>query len=233
MSGKTLSGLAFLAVLSACGGGGSGESTAGAQPLTATSFALSSDAFSDGTAIPSSYRCVGQGGGGKFPKLSWSNLPQNTKSLVIVMDDEDAVAVQGSTFTHYLAVIPYQAQVSAVQYLPELSNSTLPLEQKLSVAGNSVVVLSDLQPCNPTSSPHNYRWTIYALNTEYNSIPDMKSEIDTIVDSAFASSATVLNLNQFQNQGNGMVAVPRITRQGFANKYGAFITGTATLTGKM
>jgi phosphatidylethanolamine-binding protein (PEBP) family uncharacterized protein len=150
------------------------------------------------------------------------------------MDDEDARAVQGDTYTHYLAVIPFEAQVNAFSSLAEVTNPSLPYESRQSVAGNNIVVLSDLPPCNPTAAPHNYRWTIYALSSEYNAIPDMKAELDFIINQALSSTTVTQNLNQFQFVGvNQVVGVPRITRSSFENKYGSVIIGSATLVGTM
>jgi hypothetical protein len=48
---------------------------------------LKSDTFVDGEAIPSRYTCEGED---CSPPLSWANLPEGTRSLVLIVDDPDA-----------------------------------------------------------------------------------------------------------------------------------------------
>jgi phosphatidylethanolamine-binding protein (PEBP) family uncharacterized protein len=230
------SGLSLLA-LAACGGGGGGGGTGtgtgsgGVTPSTA--FTLTSTAFSNGATIPNAYRCVNSGGGGKLPQLSWTNLPTGTKSLIVIMDDTDAQAVQGSTYTHYFALIPYQTQVAALSAIDEVSNPSLPYEKVWTTSSNNWVVLSDLPPCNPQTTAHTYRWTIYALNTEYNSIPSMKSQFEEIINNAINSTTVVENLNYLSVNGSSVQAIPRFTRSSFESTYGSFILDKVTLSGTM
>lgn len=51
------------------------------------SFELTSTAFEDGGEIPSRFTCEGED---VSPDLSWSGLPDGTRSLVLVVDDPDA-----------------------------------------------------------------------------------------------------------------------------------------------
>jgi phosphatidylethanolamine-binding protein (PEBP) family uncharacterized protein len=60
-------------------------------------FALESSAFENAQAIPSRHSCEGED---VSPPLRWSNLPEGTKSLALVVDDPDA---PGGVFTHWLA----------------------------------------------------------------------------------------------------------------------------------
>jgi len=227
-----ISGLSLLA-LAACGGGGGGSGSGSGGVTPSTAFTLSSSAFSNGATIPNSYRCVNRGGSGKLPQLSWTNLPAGTKSLIVIMDDTDAQAVQGSTYTHYFALIPYQTQVAALSAIDEVSNPSFPYEKQWTTSSNNWMVLSDLPPCNPQTTAHTYRWTIYALNTEYNSIPSMKSQFDTIINNAFNSNSVVENLNYFSVNGSSMQATPRFTRSSFESTYGSFILDKVTLSGTM
>jgi hypothetical protein len=60
-------------------------------------FTLTSSAFDDGQEIPSRHSCEGDD---LSPPLSWSGVPQGTRSLALMVDDPDA---PGGTFTHWLA----------------------------------------------------------------------------------------------------------------------------------
>ena len=57
---------------------------------------LSSDAFSDGQAIPDKYTCHGQD---VSPPLHWSGAPAEAKSIALTCEDPDAPA---GTFTHWV-----------------------------------------------------------------------------------------------------------------------------------
>lgn len=57
---------------------------------------ISSDAFSEGQAIPEKYTCDGQN---VSPPLKWTGAPQNTKTVAIIVDDPDAPS---GTFTHWV-----------------------------------------------------------------------------------------------------------------------------------
>jgi Raf kinase inhibitor-like YbhB/YbcL family protein len=51
------------------------------------SFTLTSTAFEDGEEIPARFTCEGRD---QSPDLSWSGLPEGTRSLVLIVDDPDA-----------------------------------------------------------------------------------------------------------------------------------------------
>jgi Raf kinase inhibitor-like YbhB/YbcL family protein len=60
-------------------------------------FALESSAFENAQAIPSRHGCEGED---VSPPLRWSNVPEGTRSLALVVDDPDA---PGGIFTHWIA----------------------------------------------------------------------------------------------------------------------------------
>lgn len=62
-----------------------------------TGFTLSSSAFSPGQPIPARHTCEGED---RSPPLEWSNPPEGTRALALIVDDPDA---PGGTFTHWLA----------------------------------------------------------------------------------------------------------------------------------
>ena len=61
---------------------------------------LTSSAFSDGNPIP---RECGYKNGNKEPPLTISGKPEGTKSLVLIMDDPDAMAAVGKVWVHWVA----------------------------------------------------------------------------------------------------------------------------------
>ena len=60
-------------------------------------FALESSAFGNAEPIPSRHSCEGED---LSPPLRWSNLPEGTGSLALLVEDPDA---PGGVFTHWLA----------------------------------------------------------------------------------------------------------------------------------
>ncbi len=60
-------------------------------------FALETSAFENAQAIPSRHTCEGED---VSPPLRWTNVPERTRSLALVVDDPDA---PGGVFTHWIA----------------------------------------------------------------------------------------------------------------------------------
>jgi hypothetical protein len=60
-------------------------------------FAVDTDAFDNAQAIPTRYTCEGED---ISPPLRWTNVPEGTRSLALVVDDPDA---PGGVFTHWIA----------------------------------------------------------------------------------------------------------------------------------
>lgn len=136
--------------LSACAGDRSAPVGA-SQP--ASSISLKSSAFSANGFIPVQYTCDGPN---HSPALSWENIPDQTRSLVLVVEDPDA---PGRTFTHWIIY----DMPATLQELPE----NLPAQPFLSIGG--VQAKSDFGrygyggPC-PPSGTHRYLFKLYALD---------------------------------------------------------------------
>lgn len=145
--------------------------TAGLKP--ATSFALQSNAFADGEAIPKKYACDGEN---KSPALSWTDAPAGTKSFVLIVDDPDAISVAGIIWDHWIVYdIP-----SSISFLAENAGATgganLPSGAKH--GKNSYARLCYDGPC-PPSGTHHYYFKLYALDVEtINPLNTKKEGID-------------------------------------------------------
>ncbi len=65
------------------------------------SLVLTSSAFSDGGSIPEEYTCEGED---LSPPLAWSGLPEDTRSLALIVDDPDAPdpAAPRMTWVHWV-----------------------------------------------------------------------------------------------------------------------------------
>jgi Raf kinase inhibitor-like YbhB/YbcL family protein len=64
---------------------------------------ISSPAFDDGAEIPAVYTCEGKD---ISPPLEWKNVPDGTKSLVLIVDDPDAPDPKAPqrTWVHWVVV---------------------------------------------------------------------------------------------------------------------------------
>jgi Raf kinase inhibitor-like YbhB/YbcL family protein len=110
-------------------------------------------AFKDQGYIPSKYTCQGQD---INPHLIFENVPEGTKSLVLIMDDPDAPI---GTWDHWIVFnIPPEIR--------EIKENEVP---KGSVLGtNSSKNLEYGGPCPPPGKPHRYFFKLYALDTILN-----------------------------------------------------------------
>ncbi len=140
-----------------------------ASPIPATSpilpsgasttqpFELTSAAFQANALIPDRFGCHGAD---LSPALAWGAPPAGTHSLVLVMDDPDAVKVAGHVWDHWLLFnIPASTQslsegIPAAAELPDGSRQGQNSFSRLGYGG----------PCPPGGQTHVYRFVMYALD---------------------------------------------------------------------
>ena len=123
------------------------------QPTPQTQFTnmkLTSPAFEEGAPIPTRFTCQGED---ISPELSINDVPNNAKSLALIMDDPDAPV---GTWDHWV--------------LFNIDSSTeLIVEDSEPVASkgvNSWGRTGYSGPC-PPSGTHRYFFKLYALDTEF------------------------------------------------------------------
>lgn len=116
---------------------------------TKNMITVTSPAFQPGELIPKKYTCDGQD---INPPLRFNNLPDETKSLVLIVDDPDAPM---GTWNHWL-----------VWNLPpttrEITEGFVP--QTAVLGTNDFGQLQYGGPC-PPSGTHRYFFRVYALDT--------------------------------------------------------------------
>jgi Raf kinase inhibitor-like YbhB/YbcL family protein len=117
-------------------------------------LAVHSSAFEYGGPIPRRHSCEGED---LSPPLSWSGLPEGTRSLALVVDDPDA---PGGTFTHWLggALDPGAEGLGDGEAAP--------------VEGRNDFDTSGYRgPCPPPGhGRHRYSFRLYALDSD----PDLR-----------------------------------------------------------
>ncbi|HEX78939.1 MAG TPA: YbhB/YbcL family Raf kinase inhibitor-like protein [Dehalococcoidia bacterium] len=122
------------------------------------SIFVSSPEFDKGKSIPP--RFTGDGDN-ISPRLEWSNIPDNTVSLALIMDDPDAPS---GTFTHWVMFnMPADSTglLEAVACEPCLPDGSLQ-------GRNSAGGIGYYGPYPPAGSRHRYYFTIYALDIKPN-----------------------------------------------------------------
>jgi Raf kinase inhibitor-like YbhB/YbcL family protein len=122
-------------------------------------FQLASDAFSDGDIIPVKFTCDGED---VSPQLSWSGLPQGTRSLALIMYDPDAPA---GTFIHWVIynIPPTLSQLeegvgsSGAREIPGVGTQGVNDFGDVGYGG----------PCPPRGhGPHKYYFALHALSSQ-------------------------------------------------------------------
>ncbi|MBD3352065.1 MAG: YbhB/YbcL family Raf kinase inhibitor-like protein [Candidatus Lokiarchaeota archaeon] len=109
---------------------------------------LRSDCFKESALIPSEYTCDGAD---KSPHLEWEDVPENTKSFALIVDDPDAPV---GTWVHWLVcdITPDARKVVKGQ-IPDGGKQVKNDFGKLDYGG----------PC-PPSGTHRYFFKLYALD---------------------------------------------------------------------
>ena len=70
-------------------------------------FSILSSDFNEGNEIPKEF---GYKFENKEPNLDFKNIPENTKSIGLIMDDPDAMAAVGKIWVHWLQYFDYPSQ---------------------------------------------------------------------------------------------------------------------------
>ena len=157
MMGLTLSALAGIWLASAMFLGAR-ETEARAMSLT-----LTSSAFRHNGDIPRHYTCDGDD---SSPPLSWSGVPANAKSLVLIVDDPDAPDPQAPKMT-WVHWVLYNIPPTATALAEALASKNLP--QGTLEGVNDWKRTGYGGPCPPVGR-HRYFHKLYALDTV---LPDL------------------------------------------------------------
>jgi Raf kinase inhibitor-like YbhB/YbcL family protein len=118
---------------------------------------VASSAFAAGAPIPDPYSCKNPNAGS--PTLAWNGVPNDAKTLVLIVKDPDAP--QG-TFIHWV-VYNLPGTLTGL-------DANVPPTEKLANGGlqvaNGLGQIGYLGPCPPPgSAPHHYHFELSALDT--------------------------------------------------------------------
>lgn len=128
-------------------------------------FALTSNAFADGQAVPRQYTCDGSN---ISPRLAWTDVPSGTRSLLLACLDPDA---PGGTFHHWVAYnIPPEMTELEDGYRTGTS------DPRFSQAVNDFGRIGYGGPCPPHGDrPHAYHFRLSALHDRIGGMTDHAS----------------------------------------------------------
>ena len=115
------------------------------------SFTLESDAFNHGEVIPRKY---GYKNGNNSPPLKIKNIPENTRSLCLIMDDPDAMGAVGRVWVHWVL---WNISPNVV----EINENSLPSD---SIEGKTDFGEIGYGGPAPPDKEHTYVFKLYALD---------------------------------------------------------------------
>jgi len=141
---------------------------------------ITSEVFSDDKKIPKKYTCDGEN---INPPLSIDDVPEDAKSLVLIMDDPDAPV---GVFDHWVVF----------NIDPSLREIKEGIEPKGDKGVNGKGERFYTGPC-PPSGTHRYQFKIYALDDKLD-IPQgsTKVEIEQAMDGHILDQGIIIGLYQ-------------------------------------
>ena len=113
----------------------------------------------DGT-IPTRYTCDGQD---VSPPLSWSGVPEDTRSFVLIMDDPDAPP---GTWVHWVLYDLPAGADGLAENVPEKERHTDGSTHGACWGVDSFSRIGYHGPCPPAGRPHRYVFKLYALDAK-------------------------------------------------------------------
>lgn len=174
--------LSMAVFAAACGGSSIVPHTA--PGVTLSSITVTSKSFVENGRIPIDNTCDGKD---VSPQFTWSSPPEGTRSLVLVVDDADAIA---GTFTH---MIVFNVSPEA-RFFPEGSDlSTLGPDARFGLNDLSGTHYSG--PCPPRGEGHRYRFVVIALDKPLDVAEGaQRAQIDAAMDKHILGEGSLLGV---------------------------------------
>ena len=158
-------------------------------PAQGAKMKLTSPAFAPGAAIPRKHSCEG---GDIAPPLAWTDVPEATRSLALIVDDPDAPdpAAPKMTWVHWVLLeIPKLAErlPEGGKPLPPGTHEGLNDWKRTGYGG----------PCPPIGR-HRYFFKLYALDTNLDLARPTKAELEAAMQGHVLASAELMGTYQKQ-----------------------------------
>lgn len=129
--------------------------------MTDFEFTLTSTEFNDGDTLPKKFTCDGRD---ISPPLDWFHYPQETRSFVLIYEDQDA---PGGTFDHWVVWNIPATSGGILEDVPPADH--LPHDTKQ--GQNSFGRVGYNGPCPSGGKKHRYVFTVYALDAQLELAP--------------------------------------------------------------
>jgi Raf kinase inhibitor-like YbhB/YbcL family protein len=141
---------------------------------------ISSPAFDDNGYIPVKYTCQGSD---VNPPLVFKNVPPNTKSIVLIIEDPDAA---GGAFTHWI-------MWNINPKIEGIKEHAFPKGAEQSI--NDFGTNGYSGPCPPYGKAHRYLFKLFAINTMLHiDRPITRQDLEEAIHSHVISSAMLTGL---------------------------------------
>jgi hypothetical protein len=151
---------------------------------------LMSTAFLDGHEIPTKYTCEGAD---VSPPLSWSEVPEGTRSLALVVDDPDAPdpAAPTTTWVHWVIVDLPPDMGGLKENVRRLTTGRVGQNDWNRAAWGG--------PCPPIGR-HRYMFKLYALDRVLELARPSKPELERAMVGHVLATATLVGTYQKRSQ---------------------------------
>ena len=139
-----------------------------ASAAAQTAFTLTSQTFKDGQMMPRKVanknpqnpNCVGDN---VSPQLSWSGVPEGTRSFALLMEDPEG---RGGAGVHHWVAYGIPPNVTS------LAEGEVSKESDKFVGGKSTQGVGFYSgPCTPPGSPHHYTFVVIATDFDPKELP--------------------------------------------------------------
>lgn len=145
-------------------------------------FQLTATGFATGTAIPLIHACAALGGNNFSPQVSWRNVPDNTDSFALIIDDETAPCGTDANACVHWNLFNIDASIDGL--IEDVDPMTLVDANGASSAVEGITYAGTNNyegPCPPGGNEHTYHFVLYALS---DSQPEM-TRLDALTRSEF------------------------------------------------
>jgi Raf kinase inhibitor-like YbhB/YbcL family protein len=160
---------------------------AGSYPMT---LKVTSSAFQQGGSIPTQYTCEGKD---ISPPIAWGGLPNNTKSVAMIVDDPDAPdpAKPQRVYVHWVV---YNISPQTTSLPENASKSGMPAG---AVQGKNDWGKPEYGgPCPPIGR-HRYFFKLYALDTTLTGLKDAtKADLERAMKGHIVDSGELMGTYQ-------------------------------------
>jgi Raf kinase inhibitor-like YbhB/YbcL family protein len=152
----------------------------------AMALTIQSPSFNNNGPIPKQFTCEGKD---ISPALSWSSIPEGTKSLVLIVDDPDAPDPKAPKMT-YVHWVLYNLPANSTGLPEAVKESDLPKGTGQGI--NDWKKTGYGGPCPPIGT-HRYFFKLYALDTTLPALnPGTKSQVEAAMQGHIIGQGTLM-----------------------------------------